>query len=111
VIANGVLNLVADKPGVFAEIARILRPGGRLQFADIAVGKPVPAAATCDVDLWTDCIAGGLSREQWRAVMAEAGFVDIEVGPPIDTFGGAPGERNARSFDVFGYPFFAREPS
>jgi arsenite methyltransferase len=110
VIANGVLNLVADKPGVFAEIARILRPGGRLQFADIAVGKPVPVAAACDIDLWTDCIAGGLSCEQWRAVMAGAGFVDIEVGPPIDTFGGAPGERNARSFEVFGYPFFAREP-
>jgi arsenite methyltransferase len=111
VIANGVLNLVADKHGVFAEIARILRAGGRLQFADIAVGQPVPEDAACDIDLWTDCIAGGLSCERWGAVMAGAGFVDIEVGPPVDTFGGAPGERNARNFEVFGYPFFARKPT
>ena len=53
VIANGVINLRADKASVFAEIHRVLRPGGRLQFADIANGNPVPAAAMRDVDLWT----------------------------------------------------------
>jgi len=53
VIANGVINLCADKASVFAEIHRVLRPGGRLQFADIANGNPVPAAAMRDVDLWT----------------------------------------------------------
>lgn len=39
------------------------------------------------------------------------GFVDIEVGPGIDTFRGAPGEKNARAFEVAGHPFFARKPS
>jgi len=53
VISNGVINLCADKRVVFAEIHRILRPGGYLQFADIANGRPVPAAAISNIDLWT----------------------------------------------------------
>src|SRR6266566_7117349 len=53
VISNGVINLCADKRAVFSEIWRVLRPGGRLQFADIANGKPVPADALRDIDLWT----------------------------------------------------------
>jgi SAM-dependent methyltransferase len=53
VIANGVINLCADKAAVFAEIRRVLRPGGVLQFADIANGNPVPVAALRDIDLWT----------------------------------------------------------
>jgi SAM-dependent methyltransferase len=53
VISNGVINLCADKRAVFAEIFRVLRPGGVLQFADIANGRPVPIEAMQDVDLWT----------------------------------------------------------
>jgi arsenite methyltransferase len=53
VISNGVINLCADKRAVFAEIFQVLRPGGRLQFADIANGRPVPAEALRDIDLWT----------------------------------------------------------
>ena len=53
VISNGVINLCADKQAVFAEIRRVLRPGGTLQFADIANGRPVPIEAMRDVDLWT----------------------------------------------------------
>jgi ubiquinone/menaquinone biosynthesis C-methylase UbiE len=53
VISNGVINLCADKQTVFAEIHRVLRPGGRLQFADIANGQPVPEGALRDIDLWT----------------------------------------------------------
>jgi len=53
VISNGVINLCADKQAVFAEIFRVLRPGGRLQFAHIANGRPVPAEALRDIDLWT----------------------------------------------------------
>ena len=54
VISNGVINLCADKRRVFAEIMRVLKPGGRLQFADIANGKQVPAGALRNIDLWTD---------------------------------------------------------
>jgi arsenite methyltransferase len=53
VISNGVINLCADKQAVFAEIFRVLRPGGRLQCADIANGRPVPIEALRDIDLWT----------------------------------------------------------
>jgi SAM-dependent methyltransferase len=53
VISNGVINLCADKQAVFAEIRRVLQPGGWLQFADIANGRPVPPEALRDIDLWT----------------------------------------------------------
>jgi arsenite methyltransferase len=53
VISNGVINLCADKRAAFAEIRRVLRPGGVLQFADIANGRPVPPEALRDIDLWT----------------------------------------------------------
>jgi arsenite methyltransferase len=53
VISNGVINLCPDKQAVFAEIRRVLRPGGWLQFADIANGRPVPPEALRDIDLWT----------------------------------------------------------
>ena len=53
VISNGVINLCADKKQTFSELWRVLRPGGSLQFSDIANGKPVPANALHDIDLWT----------------------------------------------------------
>ena len=53
VISNGVINLCADKRQVFGEIWRVLKPSGHLQFADIANGKPVPASAVANIDLWT----------------------------------------------------------
>jgi len=53
VISNGVINLVPDKLGAYREIARVLRPGGRVQVADICVERPVPASALQDIDLWT----------------------------------------------------------
>lgn len=53
VISNGVINLVPDKVGAYREIARVLRPGGRIQIADICVERPVPEAALGDIDLWT----------------------------------------------------------
>lgn len=53
VISNGVINLCADKRQAFQEIWRVLRPGGRLQFADIANSKPVPQSAISNIDLWT----------------------------------------------------------
>lgn len=111
VISNGVLNLVADKPRALAEAFRVLHGGGRLQFADIAVGRQVPESAACDIDLWTDCIAGGQSLDEWVALVRGAGFTDLRIGPAVDTFGGARGERNARRFDVSAHTFAARKPA
>ncbi len=53
VISNGVVNLCPDKVAVFREMYRVLKPGGRLQIADILVEKPVPEEAKQDIDLWT----------------------------------------------------------
>ena len=110
VIANGVLNLVADKLRALQEARRVLRPGGILQFADIAVGREVPHTARCDIELWTDCIAGGLSITEWTDAIAAAGFVEVAVGIPTDTFGGAAGETRARKFAVTGHTFRAVAP-
>jgi arsenite methyltransferase len=53
IISKGVINLCADKKRVFSELGRVLRPGGRLQFGDIANGEPVPESAIRNIDLWT----------------------------------------------------------
>lgn len=110
VIANGVINLCADKSQVFAEAFRVLRPGGVLQFADIANGKPLPEAAVSEIDLWTGCIAGGLPIDDWAAIIEAAGFTDLSVGHPVDAFGGSAGEPNARAYDVSAHVFLARRP-
>jgi len=111
VISNGVINLCADKAAVFAEAFRILRPGGVLQFADIANGKPLPEAAVCEIDLWTGCIAGGLPVDDWCSSIADAGFGDISVGLAVDAFGGSGGEHNARAYDVAAHVFLAQRPA
>jgi arsenite methyltransferase len=111
VIANGVINLCADKGAVFAQAYRVLRPGGVLQFADIANGKPVPEAAVCEIDLWTGCIAGGLPVDHWCTAIAGVGFDEISVGLPVDAFGGSAGEGNARTYDVAAHVFLARRPA
>jgi SAM-dependent methyltransferase len=54
VISNGVINLCADKRRIFSEVQRVLRPGGRLQFADIASANPIPEEVVRNIDLWTD---------------------------------------------------------
>jgi len=110
VIGNGVLNLVADKVLVLQEAYRVLRPGGVLQFADIAVGATLPAEARCDIDLWTDCIAGGLSVDGWVAAITAAGFGSVAIGLPTDSFGGAAGEARARAHQVTGHTFRAIKP-
>ncbi len=111
VIANGVINLVADKAAVFAQAYRALKPGGHIQFADIANGKPLPERAVCNIDLWTGCVGGGKSVDDWCALLTDAGFTDISVGPAIDAFGGSRGEPNARTFDVYAHVFLATKPA
>ena len=49
-------------------------------------------------------------RAGWRKMLQDTGFVDIEIGPPVDTFGGAGGEEKARAFEVYGYAFLAVKP-
>src|SRR3954471_1743994 len=74
VISNGVVNLSADKPAVFAEAARVLRPGGRLALADIVTERPIAARTAAQPDLWAACIAGASERERYLHDIAAAGF-------------------------------------
>jgi arsenite methyltransferase len=74
VISNGVINLAPDKTRVFAEAARVLRPGGRLAIADIVTEEPLTEAIVCDVDLWASCIGGAPQEQTYREAMAGAGF-------------------------------------
>ncbi len=81
VISNCVINLSGDKPRVFAETHRVIRPGGRFAVTDIVADRPLaerPGDAN-DPALWSACIAGALTREEYRRGLAEAGFEDVEI--------------------------------
>ena len=82
VISNCVINLAPDKPAVFREIARVLKPGGRLAVSDIALKKPLPAEIGNDLMAYVGCIAGAILIEEYRRRLIEAGFARVEV---IDT--------------------------
>ena len=77
VISNGVINLSPDKTKVFAEAARVLRPGGRLAIADIVTATQLPEGVTCDAALWAACIGGAMQRDDYREAIETAGF-DID---------------------------------
>lgn len=74
VISNGVINLAPDKHAVFAEAARVLRPGGRLAIADIVTEKPLTEAIVCNADLWASCIGGAAELGTYRQALESAGF-------------------------------------
>ena len=79
VISNCVINLSADKPAVFREAARVLRPGGRFAVTDIVADAGMDEATRRDMAQWTGCIAGALTEEEFRRDLEGAGFSDVEV--------------------------------
>jgi arsenite methyltransferase len=79
VISNCVINLSADKGTVLREVARVLRPGGRFAVSDVIADEDMDAATRADMQQWTGCVAGALTRGQFEAVLADAGLVDLEI--------------------------------
>jgi arsenite methyltransferase len=79
VISNCVLNLAPDKPAVFREIFRVLKPGGRLAVSDIALKGQLPQALATSLSAYVGCIAGALHVDEYRAELLKAGFEFVEV--------------------------------
>jgi arsenite methyltransferase len=79
VISNCVINLAADKRKVIAEAARVLRPGGRFAVTDVIADPDMDRATREDMQQWTGCVAGALTRGQFEAMLADEGLVDIEI--------------------------------
>jgi SAM-dependent methyltransferase len=81
ILSNCVINLSTDKARVLHEAARVLRPGGRFAVSDIVVRGPVPGEMRRSMELWIGCVAGALEEDEYRTLLEEAGFVDVDVEP------------------------------
>src|SRR5947207_8020660 len=79
IVSNCVINLSADKPAVFAEAQRLLRPGGRLAIADVVADAAVNEPLRSDLAAWTACIAGAVTRADYKAMLEDAGFVNVTI--------------------------------
>jgi SAM-dependent methyltransferase len=79
VISNCVVNLSPDKPRVFREARRVLKPGGRLLVSDLVLTRPLPEALRRDVALYVGCVAGAAGKDEYLAMIRDAGFTDVAV--------------------------------
>jgi arsenite methyltransferase len=95
VISNCVINLAPDKAAVFREVARVLKPGGRLAVSDIALKKPLPPDLAADVTAYVGCIAGAIPVDAFRAGLEAAGFAFVRVvdsGADLNAYASVDGQ-------------------
>jgi SAM-dependent methyltransferase len=102
VTTNGVLNLVPDKPKAFAEIFRVLRPGGRVQVADIMLARPVGDAARNNPKLWAECVVGAWLEDDYLDQFRATGFDGVQVLRRYDYFSGSASAETRRIAGVLG---------
>ena len=79
IISNCVINLSTDKPQVFREALRVLKPGGRLMVSDLVLLQPLPESVRESVEAYAGCISGAMLREDYLQAMRDAGFEDVQV--------------------------------
>jgi SAM-dependent methyltransferase len=79
VISNCVINLSTDKPRVFREVYRVLKPGGRMIVSDIVLNRPLPESVRDSAGLYASCIAGALLRDEYIQAILDAGFEKVEI--------------------------------
>lgn len=102
VTSNAALNLVPDKRRAVAEIARVLRPGGSLQIADILLAAPVTDVCRDDPEMWAECVVGATTEADFVGLLRDAGFGDVEVLGRVDYFAASPSEETRRVAQCFG---------
>ena len=102
VTSNGVLNLVPDKRRAIREIFRVLRPGGRVQIADIVIDVPVTPDCKDDPQLWAECVVGATVDEAYLNLFRDAGFEDVEVLHNYDYFAHSPSSETQQVARRFG---------
>lgn len=101
VTSNGVLNLVPDKRRAFAEIVRVLKPGGRLQLSDIALRNPVSEKSRADPQLWAECVVGAVVEDDYLMLLREAGLAAEVIGRQ-DYFSGSVSADTRRAARTLG---------
>src|SRR3989440_2577748 len=79
IISNCVINLSADKRRVMHEAFRVLKPGGRFAVSDVVIRGDIPDAVRRSMELWVGCVAGALEEEEYKGLLAAAGFVDVGI--------------------------------
>jgi SAM-dependent methyltransferase len=95
IISNCVINLASDKPAVFRDIARVLKPGGRLAVSDIALKKPLPPEVGNDLMAYVGCIAGAIPIEDYQSGLTTAGFSAVQVidsGADLNAYANVEGQ-------------------
>jgi arsenite methyltransferase len=111
VISNGVINLSAEKRSVFAEAARVLRPGGRVALADIVTERRIAARTSCQADLWAACIAGASQRDLYLADIAIAGLeLQVIHANPGYRFTSERAQRTSRKYGAHSVSLLALKP-
>lgn len=81
IISNCVINLSGDKPRVLAEAFRVLKPGGRFTVSDVVIRGAVPNAVKQSMELWIGCIAGALEESEFKRLLTEVGFTNVDIEP------------------------------
>lgn len=90
VISNCVINLSADKPRVFHEIQRVLKPGGRVAISDVVLLKELPAAARTSIEAYVGCIAGAVHMDRYAELVRNAGLINVRITTSGNSFAADP---------------------